>query len=491
MEIRINHLTKTFPGNPKKNIPDTTAVNDFNIVVPDGTLLGLLGPSGCGKSTTLYMISGLKQPTEGEIWFGDEDVTHLAPEKRGIGLVFQNYALYPHMTVYDNVKFPLTNLNVKRTKKAQKTIDALTILDLLEHNLDEIVKMEQESVYNNKISKSAFARKMVFRFHIVTSLANTIFSYGLSRVEGDEREAKLSEAKAKLNAAIAAEKEALEKKGLSINDKYEVLDANGATIEENRKLTKDEIDALVQETARLVQIDQYLERKPSELSGGQQQRVAIARALVKKPRVLLLDEPLSNLDARLRLQTREEIRRIQRETGITTVFVTHDQEEAMSISDKIVVMRQGIKMQEDAPQEVYRNPNSLFVAKFLGNPPINVFKGSIKKGTLYIGEEKICKNKAFKEDKDVYVGIRPEGFLCDEHTKEEDKVLSLDVQAIQTMGRDMSLVCDSACKDGDALIKIIIDSEIKVGVGVNKFAIRPTKMFVFDGKSEERIYLED
>lgn len=491
MEIRINHLTKTFPGNPKKNIPDTTAVNDFNIVVPDGTLLGLLGPSGCGKSTTLYMISGLKQPTEGEIWFGDEDVTHLAPEKRGIGLVFQNYALYPHMTVYDNVKFPLTNLNVKRTKKAQKTIDALTIMDLLDHNLEEIVEMEKSSVYNNKISKSAFARKMVFRFHIVTSLANTIFSYGLSRVEGEEREAKLAEAKAKLNAVIASEKEAVEKKGYSISDKYEILDANGATIEENRKLTKDEIDALVQETARLVQIDQYLERKPSELSGGQQQRVAIARALVKKPRVLLLDEPLSNLDARLRLQTREEIRRIQRETGITTVFVTHDQEEAMSISDKIVVMKLGIKMQEDAPQEVYRNPNSLFVAKFLGNPPINVFKGSIKKGTLYIGEEKICKNKAFKEDKDVYVGIRPEGFLCDEHTKEEDKVLSLDVQAIQTMGRDMSLVCDSACKDGDSLIKIIIDSEIKVGVGVNKFAIRPTKMFVFDGKSEERIYLED
>ena len=491
MEIRINHLTKTFPGNPKKNIPDTTAVNDFNIVVPDGTLLGLLGPSGCGKSTTLYMISGLKQPTEGEIWFGDEDVTHLAPEKRGIGLVFQNYALYPHMTVYDNVKFPLTNLNVKRTKKAQKIIDALTVMDLLDKYLDEIVQMEKESVYDGKISKSAFARKVVFAYHVVTSIANTIFSYGLSFVEGDARKAKLEEVKAKLNASIEAEKAALAKKGFSVNDKYEVLDQNGMTIEENRKLTKDEIDSLVQETARLVQIDQYLERKPSELSGGQQQRVAIARALVKKPRVLLLDEPLSNLDARLRIQTREEIRRIQRETGITTVFVTHDQEEAMSISDKIVVMKQGIKMQEDAPQEVYRNPNSLFVAKFLGNPPINVFKGSIKKGTLYIGEEKICKNKAFKEDKDVYVGIRPEGFLCDEHTKEEDKVLSLDVQAIQTMGRDMSLVCDSACKDGDALIKIIIDSEIKVGVGVNKFAIRPTKMFVFDGKSEERIYLED
>ncbi len=491
MEIRINHLTKTFPGNPKKNIPDTTAVNDFNIVVPDGTLLGLLGPSGCGKSTTLYMISGLKQPTEGEIWFGDEDVTHLAPEKRGIGLVFQNYALYPHMTVYDNVKFPLTNLNVKRIKKAQKIIDALTVMDLLDKYLDEIVQMEKESVYDGKISKSAFARKVVFAYHVVTSIANTIFSYGLSFVEGDARKAKLEEVKAKLNASIEAEKAALAKKGFSVNDKYEVLDQNGMTIEENRKLTKDEIDSLVQETARLVQIDQYLERKPSELSGGQQQRVAIARALVKKPRVLLLDEPLSNLDARLRLQTREEIRRIQRETGITTVFVTHDQEEAMSISDKIVVMKSGLKMQEDAPQEVYRNPNCLFVAKFLGNPPINVFKGTLKKGALYIGKEKICANKAFKEDKPVFVGIRPEGFLCDEHTKEEDKVLTLDVKAIQTMGRDMSLVCDHAEKEGDAEIKIIIDSEIKVGMGKNKFAIRPTKMFVFDGVSQERIYLED
>ena len=491
MEIRINHLTKTFPGNPKKNIPDTTAVNDFNIVVPDGTLLGLLGPSGCGKSTTLYMISGLKQPTEGEIWFGDEDVTHLAPEKRGIGLVFQNYALYPHMTVYDNVKFPLTNLNVKRTKKAQKIIDALTVMDLLDKYLDEIVQMEKESVYDGKISKSAFARKVVFAYHVVTSIANTIFSYGLSFVEGDARKAKLEEVKAKLNASIEAEKAALAKKGFSVNDKYEVLDQNGMTIEENRKLTKDEIDSLVQETARLVQIEQYLERKPSELSGGQQQRVAIARALVKKPRVLLLDEPLSNLDARLRLQTREEIRRIQRETGITTVFVTHDQEEAMSISDKIVVMKSGLKMQEDAPQEVYRNPNCLFVAKFLGNPPINVFKGTLKKGALYIGKEKICANKAFKEDKPVFVGIRPEGFLCDEHTKEEDKVLTLDVKAIQTMGRDMSLVCDHAEKEGDAEIKIIIDSEIKVGMGKNKFAIRPTKMFVFDGVSQERIYLED
>ena len=490
MEIRIKHLTKRFPGNPKKNIPDTTAVNDLNVTVEDGTLLGLLGPSGCGKSTTLYMISGLKSPTEGEIWFGDEDVTHLAPEKRGIGLVFQNYALYPHMTVYDNVKFPLTNLNVVRNKTDQKIIDALTIIDLLEKNSGEILDLEKKSTYKGKISRSEFARKMAFRFHIVTSLSNRIFSYRLDAVPEEKREARIAEIVSALKKSVAAETAKIQKKGYSLNEKYEILDKFGNVISERRHLTKDEIDALVQETARLVQINEYLDRKPSELSGGQQQRVAIARALVKKPRVLLLDEPLSNLDARLRLQTREEIRRIQRETGITTVFVTHDQEEAMSISDKIVVMRLGVKMQEDAPQEVYRNPNCLFVAKFLGNPPINVFKGHLRNGALYIGDEFITKDPAFTEDKEVYVGIRPEGFLCDEHTKEEDKVLTLDVQAIQTMGRDMSLLCDSPYKDSSALIKIIVDSEIKVGVGVNRFAIRPSKMFVFDGKSEKRIYLE-
>ena len=156
-----------------------------------------------------------------------------------------------------------------------------------------------------------------------------------------------------------------------------------------RRLTKDEIDALVQETSRLVQIDEYLDRKPSELSGGQQQRVAIARALVKKPRVLLLDEPLSNLDARLRLKTREEIRRIQKDVGITTVFVTHDQDEAMSICDEIVVIKDGVAQQIGAPQDIYRDPANLFVAKFLGVPPINVFKGKIKDHKLYVGDEAI------------------------------------------------------------------------------------------------------
>ena len=255
------------------------------------------------------------------------------------------------------------------------------------------------------------------------------------------------------------------------------------------------MDALIQDTARLVQIDEYLTRKPSELSGGQQQRVAIARALVKRPRVLLLDEPLSNLDARLRLQTREEIRRIQQETGITTIFVTHDQEEAMSICDDIVVMKLGVQMQRAHPQEVYNNPNCLFVAKFLGTPPINVFDGFIKDGKVFIGEEAIFEHKKlaeFEEGHKVFVGIRPEGFLAGSDVPEKQKVFTLKVEQIQTMGRDISLVCHSRHHSDENDIKVIIDSLIHVDLGENKFGIKPQKMFIFDGEDKDnpRIYLE-
>ncbi len=387
MEIRIKNLTKVFPGNPKKGIPDTRAVDDLNILVPDGELVGLLGPSGCGKSTTLYMIAGLLEPSDGEIWFGDEDVTDLEPEKRGIGLVFQNYALYPHMTVYKNVAFPLTNLRIQ------------------EPVLDE---------------------------------------------NGNP-----------------------------------VLDVDGNPEIKKRKLTKDEIDKIVRETSKIVQIEQYLERKPNQLSGGQQQRVAIARALVKKPKVLLLDEPLSNLDARLRLQTREEIRHIQQSTGITTVFVTHDQEEAMSISDKIVVMKLGVKQQEGVPQDVYNNPCNKFVANFLGTPPINLFAGRIQGGKVYIGED--CVREITPEemeqakaegrnlsDQDVTVGIRPEGIVIDDNAKPN---FHFKVDRILTMGRDIMLMSDQEFRLSDT--KFVIDAFTKVSVGEVQAQVKPHKCLVF------------
>ena len=362
MKVELQKLTKIFPSRSKKKGEEVVAVNNFTFTIPDGKLVGLLGPSGCGKSTTLYMISGLQQPTSGKIFFGEEDVTELSPENRGVGLVFQNYALYPHMTVKQNILFPLQNLS------------------------------------------------------------------------GED------------------------------------------------KMSKKEMLDRAYDAAKLVQIDGLMERKPSELSGGQQQRVAIARALVKMPRVLLLDEPLSNLDARLRLQTREEIRRIQKETGITTIFVTHDQEEAMSISDMIVVMRDGVVQQTGAPQEIYDNPRNLFVAKFLGTPPINVFNGEIKGGKLYIGNNAVL-NVQGASDRKVIIGIRPEGFIPDANGP-----LVCKLSNVEVMGRDVSIVCEHAAQTS-AVVRAIVDADYKINASAEqvRFSLKPHKVFLFDAQTELRI----
>ncbi len=365
MKIVLQNLTKVFPARNKKLDKEVIAVNNFELEIPDGKLIGLLGPSGCGKSTTLYMISGLQKPTSGKIFFGDNDVTELSTENRGVGLVFQNYALYPHMTVKQNILFPLQNLKGKD------------------------------------------------------------------------------------------------------------------------KLTKDQMLERALYAAKLVQIDDLMERKPSELSGGQQQRVAIARALVKFPRVLLLDEPLSNLDARLRLQTREEIRRIQKKTGITTVFVTHDQEEAMSISDMIVVMKLGVIQQVGKPQDVYDDPVNLFVAKFLGTPPINVFNGEVKSEKLYIGNNAVLDVKGIS-DQPVTVGIRPEGFILDENGPMVCKLSNVEV-----MGRDVSIVSTSEASV-NPVVRSIINSDNKAAVNNEtiRFSLKPHKVFVFNRETENRIYFE-
>ncbi len=317
MKVRIDNVTKKFGH--------TLAVGDFSAELQDGHLICLLGPSGCGKSTLLNMLCGIVPVTQGQIYFDDKDVTKLPPDQRNIGMVFQNYALYPHMTVAQNIAFPL----------------------------------------------------------------------------------------------------------------------------EVQKVKKEERKARVEEIAKLVHVDNLLKRYPSELSGGQQQRVAIARAMVKKPQLLLMDEPLSNLDARLRLEMREEIRRIQKETGITTVFVTHDQEEAMSISDSILLMKDGYLIQSGLCQELYVNPNSLFVAEFLGNPPAN---------------------KIVEDDK--ITAIRPEAFTLDPNGTEAE------IQFISEMGKDQIVTMTYLEKTVHAILNLEdmnVSSGSKIKVGLKKKGV-----FTFD-----------
>lgn len=309
MEIRLEHITKIF-----KN---TVAVKDMNVTIPDGELVCLLGPSGCGKSTTLSMVAGLEHPSEGEIYFDEQPMSNVEAQKRDIGMVFQNYALYPHMTVSENIQFPLKMHWMKKSLRLQKT----------------------------------------------------------------------------------------------------------------------------QEIARMMQITDLLHRKPSQLSGGQQQRVAIARALVKEPKILLLDEPFSNLDARLRIELRDDIRVLQKKLGITTIFVTHDQEEAMSISDRILLMNKGCLQQYSTPQEMYRLPANLFVAGFLGNPPINLLPCTRTDNVIRVdgtqGWDFSGVSPVITQDvgKNAILGIRPEDLVI----VSEKGQIQAQISAIQPLGKEVYL----------------------------------------------------
>ncbi len=351
MRVRLDHVTKRFGS--------FTAVEDFNATLEDGELVCLLGPSGCGKSTLLNMLSGILPLTEGKIWFDKDDVTKVPPEKRGVGLVFQNYALYPHLTVQDNICFPLETQRVPK---------------------------------------------------------------------------------------------------------------------------KDRIEQ-AQEIAKLVHVDMLMHRRPGELSGGQQQRVAIARALIKNPRLLLLDEPLSNLDARLRLEMREEIRRIQQRTKVTAVFVTHDQEEALAISDRIILMKNGITQQNDLPQALYDNPANQFVASFLGNPPINYIPGRMQDGAfLADGAAEPIRMPIFHgvpDGKKVVLAVRSEAF-----TTEENGPIPAEVSRVYTMGKEEM----AWLQIGDIEFRAYIDNEEGLVPGKQiRLNVRRRGVFVFDPESGERL----
>ncbi|MFS2175704.1 ABC transporter ATP-binding protein [Rhizobium pisi] len=345
MRILLDNFSKSFGS--------TKVIENMQLEVGNGEMLALLGPSGCGKSTTLFAVCGIHRPTGGRILFGDRDVTDLPSQARNVGVVFQSYALYPHMTVAENIGFPLK-------VKGMPTADI-----------------------------------------------------------------------------------------------------------------RKEVDRI----AGLVQIGNLMERRPAQLSGGQQQRVALARALIRKPDVLLLDEPLANLDAKLRLEMRSEIRRIQRETGITAILVTHDQVEAMSMCDRIAIMKEGEIVQIATPAEMYNDPKTAFVAGFLGNPPITFLRGVLDKGAFTIPESEIRMplpdTVAVAEGTKLMLGVRPEHF-----TPAGDIAVPGKVTFAETQGRENLY---DVLLSGGPLLRSIQPVRNDIHVGDDVFwAIDSRGVFVFD-----------
>ena len=364
--LLLKHITKRYQGG-------VTAVHDFNLEIKDKEFIILVGPSGCGKSTTLRMIAGLEEITEGELFIGDRLVNDVAPKDRDIAMVFQNYALYPHMTVFENMAF-----------------------------------------------------------------------------------------------------------GLKL-----------------RKVRKEEIKRRVEEAARILDIEAYLDRRPKALSGGQKQRVALGRAIVREPKVFLLDEPLSNLDAKLRAAMRTELTKLHQKLQTTFVYVTHDQVEAMTMATRIVVMKDGLIQQVDTPQNLYDSPVNVFVAGFIGTPQMNFINGKLTKKddgvyfdfsnfSIKLNDEK-AKNEALKEyiGKEVIGGLRPE-FLHDlaESDKYGDAIVDANVEVTELMGAEIYLYLNLG-EDCNVISRVSSRCKARAGDTI-KIGIETSKLHIFD-KETERI----
>lgn len=350
------------------------AVDNLNLVIEDNAFVTLLGPSGCGKTTTLRMIAGLETPTSGKITIGGVTVfdsemgINIPANKRHVGFLFQNYALWPNMTVYQNICFGLKNIKEEMATVDYEVKNADTLIKILSKP-GEVVQAINECMDKSGVLDTGRAIiKLIDLYEISVYTAKELLSYKLQDTSDVEEKAK--QIREKWKADIESAKRKYKDSGCELNDNYEVI-KNGQVVKTIRKMTKEEIDLAVRRVSRIVKIGMFMDRYPSELSGGQQQRVAIARTLAPEPTVLFMDEPLSNLDAKLRLEMRSELQRLHIDTGSTFVYVTHDQMEAMTLATKICLIDNGVLNQYDRPLQVYNRPNNLFVADFVGNPAIN------------------------------------------------------------------------------------------------------------------------
>ena len=368
-KISLTHVTKRWGG--------FFGVDDLSMELEDNGFITLLGPSGCGKTTTLRMIAGLETPTSGKIVIGDrvvydsEEGINVSAANRHVGFLFQNYALWPHMTVYKNITFGLQELHdnmplknseyLKYVGLSKVVLNVVDIKKFLGYAVNKKGEVEKEKAY----------LFLIDGFKISMSAAKELFALRMDQMSDEEAKA-LAEAKSKEFLAKAEEIRAKEQeKGRPFNEEGLYVDEKGEVIVKFRKLDKEEIDLRVRHVARIVHIGEFMDRYPSELSGGQQQRVAIARTLAPEPKVIFMDEPLSNLDAKLRLEMRSELKRLHLETGSTFVYVTHDQQEAMTLATRVCLINNGVLQQYEPPLDIYKKPANLFVADFIGAPSIN------------------------------------------------------------------------------------------------------------------------
>ncbi len=378
--IELSHISKRWDK--------FYAVDDLNLVIEDNAFVTLLGPSGCGKTTTLRMIAGLETPTSGRITIGDrvvfdsEQGINIPANKRKVGFLFQNYALWPNMTVYENISFGLTNVKEEMDKIDFDVREKQTLIEILKKPIDVVKTIKECYDKKGKLDNKKVLVKLIDRYSISQYTAKKLFEMGLYKT--DDYDSKAKTESDKLEKEIVSIKEKLAKTGYSLDENAVYL-KDGQKVRTVRKYSKEEIDLIVRRVSRIVKIGMFMDRYPAELSGGQQQRVAIARTLAPEPTVLFMDEPLSNLDAKLRLEMRSELQRLHMETGSTFVYVTHDQMEAMTLATKICLIDNGVLQQYDAPLDVYNKPNNLFVADFVGNPAVNFVdaKGSQREdGTI-------------------------------------------------------------------------------------------------------------
>ncbi|EJP19774.1 ABC transporter, ATP-binding protein [Lachnoanaerobaculum sp. ICM7] len=449
-------------------------VDNLSLEIPDNSFITLLGPSGCGKTTILRMIAGLETPTEGRITIGDNVVfdsekgINVPANKRRVGFLFQNYALWPNMTVYQNIMFGLKNIKEELPVIDVEAKRYTDIMRALQNG--KRIKAEVMDCYdkNGKLDNNRAYVKLIDAFELSIFSAKTVFELKIH--ESDNPDEVADKYRAEYEQKLVSIVDAHRAKGEELNKDFEVVKA-GNVVTEVRKLTDEEMDSRLRQVARIVKIGMFMDRYPAELSGGQQQRVAIARTLAPRPQVLFMDEPLSNLDAKLRLEMRYELQRLHVETGSTFVYVTHDQMEAMTLATQICLVENGVLQQYAPPLEVYRRPENLFVADFVGNPSINFVEakgtqqgdGSISLDILggvkakFVTNENIKLNEWF-EKRDSDAAKKQEllkGLMKDKHYVEKankDEVFKYHIAKV--MEEDSSIQSEPVVSNEDFVVAI-------------------------------------